>query len=85
MLLLCDSLNDINNLSVINELKNKIIYNNDNENDIIEKIKYQIKNLKETTGLTLINKVYLINRKLIKDNNKIESINDFFIKKKISL
>lgn len=81
VLLLCDSLNDINNLSVINELKNKVIYNSDNEDDIIKKIKYQIKNLKETTGSTLINKVYLINRKLIKDNNKIESINDFFYKK----
>jgi len=81
VLLLCDSLNDINNLSVINELKNKVIYNSDNEDDIIKKIKYQIKNLKETTGSTIINKVYLINRKLIKDNNKIESINDFFYKK----
>ena len=81
ILLLCGSYEDIEDLSIIKDLGNKVVYLDlDNEN-FIKKLEYEIKNLKEVTGRTFMNKVYLVNRKLIKDINKIKDINEFFYKK----
>lgn len=81
ILLLCGSYEDIEDISIIKDLGNKVVYLDlDNEN-FIKKLEYEIKNLKEVTGRTFMNKVYLVNRKLIKDINKVKDINEFFYKK----
>lgn len=81
ILLLCNSYKDIENISIIKELGNKVIYLNKNNDNLIKKLEYEIENLKEITGKTFINKVYLINRKFIKNITKIDNINKFFYDK----
>jgi len=81
ILLLCDSYEDIEDISIIKELGNKVLYLDLDNEKFIKKLEYEIKNLKEVTGRTFMNKVYLINRKIIKDINKVKDINEFFYKK----
>lgn len=78
ILLLYDSYEDIKNISTIKELGNKIVYLDENNENFIKKLEYEIEHLKEITGRTFMNKVYLINRKLIKDISKITDIKKFF-------
>lgn len=81
ILLLCDSYEDIKDISIIKKLGNKVVYLDSDNEKFIKKLEYEIEHLKEVTGRTFMNKAYLVNRKLIKEIEKIKNINEFFYKK----